>query len=361
MTALRLALFCIGLVPAVILGFAVSPMGDLARLLLAANGSMLRGIGIATAIAVVCLGLAAWIGAERKPGRWPLSWMLAGCVLTLGATNAWMWLHGMERRAIGFRSDGVELQGTLMLPATAGPHPAVVIVHGSARLGRDFYAVWGRELVKSGIAVLVYDKRGTGASGGDIPQNNNDAAYLIQLGNDAAHAVDALSRQQQIDSARIGLLGLSQGGWTVPVAARLRPQVKRIALLSGPVASVGEEMAFSEAAEGANGSRAEDLARIALGDAAAESAGASGFTPIPDLNALRCEAIWLFGDRDRQIPVKLSRMHLQRLSEDGLPFSSRLLPDADHLLLDRNRFPPVFHAQVTTTLAAWFSGEPGNH
>jgi uncharacterized protein len=354
---LWLTTFAIGAVCAACLLFALAPAGDLARLLLAANGNYLRGVVFSAAIAIAMLASVAYLLRGKAPHRRRLSVALSTVVVLSALANVWQWSSGMSRHDVVFTSDGTTLRGTLMMPDAAGPHPVVVIVHGSANLGRDFYAVWGRPMVASGIAVFVYDKRGTGRSEGEIPRDNNSGDYLRQLGTDAAHAVDAVSSRSDIDVARIGLLGMSQGGWTVPIAARLRPNVRRIALLSGPVVSVGEEMTFSAIAEGANRDRFRDIAAIAAGERAIASAAPSGFAPDADLQALRCEGLWLYGDRDREVPVSASAGRLQKLMTQGKPFRSRLLPDADHLLLDRKRFPPAFHSAVMPSLIDWFKYE----
>ena len=354
-SALGVLALLLGVLATALLAFASTGIGDIGRMILAANGSLTRGIVVVTAVAGLCL--VGVIAAKRrgKP-RWArLGATLLLLLLLAASACAASWLQGMTRRPLAFRADdGTLLQGTLMLPNRPGRHPAIVVVHGSARLGRDFYAVWTRPLVAAGIAVFVYDKRGTGASEGEIPRDNNTAEYLTQLGNDAARAFDAVQAQADVDAQRIGLLGLSQGGWTVPIAARLRPQVWRIALLSGPAASVGEEMAFSAEAEGRNGTIAEDIAAIAAGDRAAAAAGPSGYAPAADLAALRCPGLWLFGERDRQMPVTASLDVLHRLDAGGERLRRELLPGADHLLLDRRRFPPALHAALKARLIAWF-------
>ncbi|UUZ47465.1 hypothetical protein LP420_29995 [Massilia sp. B-10] len=60
----------------------------------------------------------------------------------------------------------VTLKGTLLLPQTPGPHPAIVFAHGSGPATRNVGA-WNTFFVRQGIAVLSLDKRGAGASGGD--------------------------------------------------------------------------------------------------------------------------------------------------------------------------------------------------
>ncbi|MEM7614669.1 MAG: alpha/beta fold hydrolase, partial [Pseudomonadota bacterium] len=114
-----------------------------------------------------------------------------------------------------FEADGVSLSGRLIEPAGAGPEtPLVIFAHGSERSGwldthRDPYQMVGR-----GLSVFVYDKRGTGASGGDYSQN------VPRLAADLALAAAEAQRLAEGRFGRLGLIGLSQGGWVAPYAAR---------------------------------------------------------------------------------------------------------------------------------------------
>ena len=72
--------------------------------------------------------------------------------------------HRVE--AVTVRNGDVVLKGTLMLPTTPGPHPAIVLAHGSGDATRNVGA-WNLHFLRLGMAVLSLDKRGAGASGGD--------------------------------------------------------------------------------------------------------------------------------------------------------------------------------------------------
>jgi pimeloyl-ACP methyl ester carboxylesterase len=68
-----------------------------------------------------------------------------------------------------------------------------------------------------GIATLIYDKRGCGASTGSY----HDSLAIEDLAADALAGVEYLSARADIDGSQIGLNGASQGGWVAPyVAAR---------------------------------------------------------------------------------------------------------------------------------------------
>ena len=129
-------------------------------------------------------------------------------------------------------ADSVVLAGTLFLPASPGPHPGVVIVHGSGDQTRDAYVPLATVFARHGIAALIYDKRGTGQSTGSWRHSSFSA-----LADDAAAAVAFLARRAEVDSTRVGIWGGSEGGWIAPwVAARSR-QVAFVVTQSAPVVS----------------------------------------------------------------------------------------------------------------------------
>lgn len=123
-----------------------------------------------------------------------------------------------------------KLAGTLMLPAGPGPHPAVVLLHGSGPLTRHSFGPYPHFFTSMGFAVLIFDKRGTGASTGTRLDASTgasaplpDAYYPDDLVSDATAVFRFLQRRPEIDSRKIGLWGSSEGGMlTTQVAARNR-------------------------------------------------------------------------------------------------------------------------------------------
>jgi uncharacterized protein len=112
-----------------------------------------------------------------------------------------------------FQSGRVKLVGRLVLPKGTGKVPVVTLVHGSERdSARDTYALQ-RMFPAEGIGAFVYDKRGTGASGGAYTQN------FDVLAGDAIAAMHEAARLAGARLGRIGYQGGSEGGWVVPLAA----------------------------------------------------------------------------------------------------------------------------------------------
>jgi len=142
---------------------------------------------------------------------------------------------------VTFQNGDVILAGNLWIPAGEGPFPAIVLVHGAGKITTQDYKYISFSLVHHGFAVLSYDKRGVGKSGGkySMVDVENSEAVLEDLANDALAGVEFLKGNNLIDLDRIGFFGISQAGWIAPLAASKSSDIAFIALYSGPVCTVG--------------------------------------------------------------------------------------------------------------------------
>ena len=140
-----------------------------------------------------------------------------------------------KRQDVRFSNSGINLAGTLISPAADGRHPAIVLVHGSGAENREYVLPWARFLVRRGFAVLGYDKRGVGGSTGDWT-----TATFDDLASDVVAAVEFLQSRSDIDGAQIGLLGLSQAGWVMPLAATRSKNLVFVISISGAGVSPAE-------------------------------------------------------------------------------------------------------------------------
>lgn len=138
--------------------------------------------------------------------------------------------------------NGLALAGTLTLPAGPGPHPALLVLHGSGQLDRDgnttrlrldLGAPLAAALAEKGVATLRYDRRGAGASGGDWR-----ATGFTDNRRDAAAALRALAARPEVRADGIGVLGHSEGA-VHAMTLGADPLVRAVVLLAG-FARVGE-------------------------------------------------------------------------------------------------------------------------
>ncbi len=132
-----------------------------------------------------------------------------------------------------FNNQGLKFEGTLYRPKSSPPYPLAVIAHGAGDSKRTFslYKYFAEYLSVRGIAVFVFDKRGVGGSEGIFTE---EALYLDTLGGDMAAAFNFASRLPEIDTKRSGLLGISQAGWTMPLALQSIDTIAFIVNISGP-------------------------------------------------------------------------------------------------------------------------------
>lgn len=115
----------------------------------------------------------------------------------------------------------------------------MVVVQGSGETDRSNWAYrsWGDAFARRGVAALVYDKRGVGESTGDF---RSDSAF-VGLTADALAGVDHLRGLPDIDPARVGLAGWSQGGWVQLRAAAADDFVAFLVMLSPAAFSPAEQ------------------------------------------------------------------------------------------------------------------------
>ena len=139
------------------------------------------------------------------------------------------------------------LSGTLTLPVSKGPTPAVILIAGSgpsdrdaSLLGHKLFLVLGDYLTRQGIAVLRFDKRGCGKSTG-----NYDKATTKDFANDVRAAVAYLKSHEKVNSAQIGLVGCSEGGIIAPMLGAESKEVAFIVLMAAPGVN-GEELLYEQ-------------------------------------------------------------------------------------------------------------------
>jgi len=292
-----------------------------------------------------------------------------------------------------FEGDGVKLAGRLVLPKGGGQTPIVVLIHGSETDSARDWQPLQRLLPAEGVGAFVYDRRGTGGSGGNYTQDFN------LLANDAVAATREARRLAGARAGRIGYWGGSEGGWVAPLAATRAP-VDFVIVAFGLAVSVIDEDQEEVALEmRLKGHSPEEIAKAQEVAAAAEAVFESGFTkgferfdavrakyrneswykdlhgnytyfilpysvadlrekanaalgaalggqsrtfnfsdihtpfrydPMPTLRAVKAPQLWMLGEDDLEAPCAPTAGRIKALGALGRPITLAIFPHAEH-------------------------------
>ena len=281
-------------------------------------------------------------------------------------------------RDVVFESHDTALAGRLVMPAGGGKVPVVVLLHGSEHDSalEDYFLQ--RMLPAQGIGVFVYDKRGTGASGGTYTQD-----YSL-LADDAVAAVRTSRSLAGSRLARIGFQGGSQGGWVAPLAASRTSVDFAIICFGLAVGVIDEDQQSVELQLSEKGySRvdirdAQEVARAAEHVFASEFSGGFAeldrlrsryakapwysdlrgdytyiilprseaelramapefdwhipwhYDPMPVLRSLHTPQLWILGGEDFEAPSRETRRRLKSLNAAGGDYTIAYYADAEH-------------------------------
>ncbi|MBB5079086.1 alpha/beta hydrolase family protein [Nonomuraea endophytica] len=158
------------------------------------------------------------------------------CVLVLVAgTGVWVVAQNdfaVREVEVSIPGPKQPLKAVLALPEEGkGPHGLVVFAHGdgAADAGRDgFYRPLWEAFARAGYASLSWNKPGVGGAPGNwLDQSMDDRGAEVEA------ALDWAKKRPEIDPRRLGLWGISQGGWVLPKVAGDRTDV-RFMILVGP-------------------------------------------------------------------------------------------------------------------------------
>lgn len=125
-------------------------------------------------------------------------------------------------------SGGARLFGVMYRPQGAGPHPALLLLHGFPGNERNFdLAQFFR---RAGWSALVFHYRGAWGSDGDFAFQHvleDTAAAVAWLRSDAART------DYRVDASRLAVVGHSMGGWAALMTAAADSSLDTVASIAG--------------------------------------------------------------------------------------------------------------------------------
>jgi pimeloyl-ACP methyl ester carboxylesterase len=143
------------------------------------------------------------------------------------------------RRDVTFRSEGAGLEGWLYEPRPAPPWPLVVMAHGFSATRGIVADRYSEVLQAARLAVLLYDHRGFGHSGGEPRCQINP--WMQARG--FRDAMTYGSRLDRVDASRVALWGDSFSGGVALAVAAIDRRVKALVV---QVPALGAEFAPSD-------------------------------------------------------------------------------------------------------------------
>ncbi len=250
-------------------------------------------------------------------------------------------LDKIKEENVKFMSNGVKLEGTIYSPEK--PYAAIVFVHGSGMQKRNLSIA--KQFANQGIAAFVYDKRGVGNSGGKYESEHSVSEFNLKLlATDSKSAINLIAKDSRFKNIPIGLTGISQAGWIIPIAAEKNELIDFIVLWSGPVCKVSEEDIYSKYTND------KDFKNIPTYDEALKSRKTKYIWPSflgEDIDSslyleyIEIPGLWIFGGQDGSIPVDLSVNRLNTLINNSKKYEYIIFHGLGH-----NNVPQTFNYAV---------------
>ncbi|MEV7006473.1 prolyl oligopeptidase family serine peptidase [Streptosporangium sp. NPDC051022] len=242
------------------------------------------------------------------------------------------------------------LGATIRAPLAPGRHPALIFVQGAGPGVRDEFTTQAEWLARAGIVTLVYDKRTV-----RYDFRNRDFGLLA---DDALRVLARLRLRADVDPDRVGLWGVSEGSWVVPIAAARSADVGFTVLVSAPNVSPLRQVSWALSEQLDRLHAPSGVRELLIRAMSAVHMNFLRYDGLPALRRLHRPVLALYGTRDPSIPfVESSKALTGALAEGGnADYTIRYLEGADHGM--RVRGGP-FARGYLETLANWVKGLPG--
>jgi len=223
-------------------------------------------------------------------------------------------------------ADGTQIPGYLTLPpGSDGKNlPAIVMPHGGPGDRDEWGFDWlAQFFANRGYAVLQPNFRGSTGYGSAWFQHNGFKSWKVAIG-DVNDGGRWLVKQGIADSAKLGIVGWSYGGYAALQSAVLDPALFKAIVAVAPVTDL--ETLRTES---------EDFSNHAIIDAfIGHGAHVREGSPAQNAGRIAAPVLMFHGDRDQNVGIGESRMMASRLKGAGKKAELVEFHDLDHYLDD---------------------------
>lgn len=262
---------------------------------------------------------------------------------------------GIRREAVQVRTQAQDLDGMVFSPAAAGRHPAVVFVHGAGTTTWRGLERQADHFARSGIVVLVFDKRTV-----DYSPWHRD---YVAMADDTLAGVELLRTRTDVDLDSIGLFAVSEGAWIAPVAAAKDARISFVVLVSAPVVSPAQQAAYATRMA-LDGIEAPEPARravpkgISLAISVPSLLDYAEFDVLPWLGRLDQPMLFVYGTADTAVPlIQAPQLAIDSAASHGnTDVVVRYFAGAQHGIKIDGDFAPGYLDTVANWISATAAG-----
>lgn len=229
-------------------------------------------------------------------------------------------------------ADGLELSGYLIRPVQADKMrklPLIVRPHGGPeirdRLAFDFEVQY---LAARGYAVFLPNFRGSAGLGRAFAERGY-GEWGGKIQGDIASGVQSLIDHENIDAARVCIVGASFGGYAALAGVSLAPERYQCAVSTAGIADLRGFIQWRKAAYGSD-SEGYLYWLKAIGDPDKEKDKLDSGSPLRNISRIKAPVLLIHGDRDGVVPAEQSRNMESEMRKAGKQVELMVVKNEGH-------------------------------
>ncbi len=246
-----------------------------------------------------------------------------------------------NQEEIAYSNKDIKLAGLLLTPFENIKSTAIILIHGSGVSDRDnfWYMYQADYLARNGFIVLLPDKRGCGKSNGEW-----HTASFNDFADDIRAAQKYLIENKVNEFEKLGVLGLSQGGWISHIVNQNSKDLDFVVDVVSSANTPNKQVKYEIMNEIKNNGAPKFLANT-LSFVFAKRARAKrkiwwekngSFDPLPFIQKSKIPVLKIFADKDENVPLgeSLSAIDKMILKHPNVPLTIKIYKDTGHAMFN---------------------------